>query len=137
MLRVPHPGQHRGPFLGIGGSLATKAFSSSFRPGYPEDRTQEETNPGSPLGHPSHRPRKSCSSSIGLETREGQKRDTGKALAVPFVQHHEVDSVGGDIESQWQHYEAQDASGQVFSQGHLQTESVPALGTGGFTMPYA
>ena len=69
--------------------------------------------------------------------REGQKRDTGKALAVPFVQHHEVDSVGGDVESQWQHYEAQDASGQVFSQGHLQTESVPALGRGGFTMPYA
>ena len=56
---------------------------------------------------------------MGLETREGQKRDTGTALVVPFIQHHEVDSVGGDVESQWQHYEAQDASGQMFSQGHL------------------
>ena len=95
-----------------------KGFSSSFRPGHPEDRTQEETNPGPPSGHPNHRPRKSRSSSMGLETR-GQKRDTGKALVVPFIQHHEVDSVGGDVESQWQHYEAQDASGQMFSQGHL------------------
>lgn len=39
-----------------------------------------------------------------------------------------MNSVSGCVESQGQHYEAQDASSQVFSHGHLQTEPVRGAG---------
>lgn len=53
-----------------------------------------------------------------------------KGSAVPLIQHSEVNSIDGRVESQRQHYEAQDAGSQVFSHSHLQTE--PVL----FLMPF-
>ena len=53
---------------------------------------------------------------------------TGTPRTVPFIQHHEVNSVSGCVESQGQHNEAQDASSQVFSHSHLRTEAVQGAG---------
>lgn len=70
----------------------------------------------------------------------GGKRKTpargGTGSALPFAQHREVSRVSGCVESQREHDEAQDASGQVFPHSHLQTEPGRGAGHGGFASLY-
>lgn len=75
------------------------------RPGSPpviQPQTQEITRP-------IHR----------LKRQEEDRVSGWKGSAVPLIQHHKVNSIDGCVESQRQHYEAQDARSQVFSHSHL------------------
>lgn len=76
------------------------------------------TDPGNHTAHPR------------AERQEEDRVSGWTGSAVPVIQHRKVNSIDGRVESQWQHYEAQNARSQVFSHSHLQTE--PVL----FLMPY-